>query len=170
MIFLGETFLGSDSATISFTGITGAYRHLLLMFDGRSTELINSNYIYLRFNGDTGTNYDFQQGTHVSGTNAAAGATGQTGIRLGEIPGASAGSTFQSGQIKFTVTNYGATGFFKNVISDAYDNWGTASNTQDRGVWGGRWRNATTGITLIDLSPSANNFRAGTIASLYALK
>ena len=62
------TTLGSAAADITFSSIPATYTDLVLVYIG-ATVSNNINY-YLRFNGDTGTNYSY---TYLSGTGSAVG-------------------------------------------------------------------------------------------------
>jgi hypothetical protein len=53
---LANTTLASAANSVTFSGISGAYRDLMLVIQGSTTGPAN---VRMRFNGDTGSNYTF---------------------------------------------------------------------------------------------------------------
>lgn len=163
-----EQLLGSDVATVTFTLPTTSYRHLRLSCYGRTTEAVTDNYVYLQFNGDTAANYDFQQGIFVQTGTSVANSFAQTKIRLGEFAGASAAAAGNVGYFEVIIPHYLGTTFNKITSSGGGGVWGTAGSTTIAAQWFGQWR-STAAITSFVLSPSANNFKTGSIFSLYGM-
>lgn len=167
---LAGTQTGSGTS-ISFSDISQSYRHLLLIGSVRSSVAAETDGLLMQFNGDTGSNYDWQR---MSANNAAlSGAVGRatTSIQVGAIEGAnsradsfspvlayiylySQGATYE----KYT-TSYNT--FFGNVSADA---------DMFLQLRGGRWR-STAAITSITLLPATGpNFVAGTGFQLYGVR
>src|SRR6266542_1325318 len=57
---IAETILTGAAASIDFTNIPQTYRSLIVDFIGRSDTVANEIGFYLRFDGDSGTNYDYE--------------------------------------------------------------------------------------------------------------
>ena len=56
---LATITLGSSASSVSFSSIPATYRDLILIIDGTTTSGGDGGQIYGRFNGDTGSNYNF---------------------------------------------------------------------------------------------------------------
>ena len=54
---IATTTLSSNQATVTFSSISGSYTDLVLIVSANQTPALNTQYI--RFNGDTGTNYSY---------------------------------------------------------------------------------------------------------------
>jgi hypothetical protein len=146
--------LGSTTATVTFSTITGAYTDLVLIIAGTS---IGADYtITLRFNSDTGSNYSatFLQG---NGTTASSNRDlTQTSMNAGSI------TTIQSNSI-ISIQNYSNTTTYKTVLSR-----GNASGARTR-AYVGLWRN-TAAITSVAVSTNGTDFASGSTFTLYGIK
>lgn len=163
------TATGSGSSTITFDSIPGSFQHLLLLYSGRSSAGasvgVNAR---VRFNNDSGSNYDYvepqlQNGTYQNNTQAA-----QTSILGSIIPwsGAPAGNL---GSMAFTLFNYIDTNLFKAFRFDGASIGATSVGTTF--LWrtaGGLWR-STSAVTRIDIILDAGNHDTGSFASLYGI-
>jgi hypothetical protein len=80
---LSDTTLGVSAASIDISSLPTTYAHLLLVGQLRSDTAAASTTALLRFNGDTGANYNGEtlQGLTASATAVAAGAG--TAIQIG---------------------------------------------------------------------------------------
>lgn len=164
-----EQLLVGDVASVTFTlPATTPYRHLRLVCYGRVTEATTDNYIYLQFNADTAANYDHQQLTSNQTAPASAVLYAQTKIRLGEFAGATAAAASNAGSFEVLIPHYAGVTFDKHTIASGGGAWGTATTGIITMHTYGRWRSAAA-ITSIVLSPSANNFKTGSIFSLYGM-
>lgn len=164
-----EQLLVGDVASVTFTlPATTPFRHLRLMCYGRVTEAVTDNYVYLQFNADTGANYDHQQLTSNQTSPASAVLYAQTKIRLGEFAGASAAAASNAGSFEVLIPHYAGATFDKHTIVSGGGAWGTATTGIITMHTYGRWRSAAA-ITSIVLLPSANNFKTGSIFSLYGM-
>lgn len=169
MTLIAENLLGSDQASISFGSIPSTYRHLLIVLYGRLTESVGDQYVYLRFNSDSGSNYDFQHGVFVGSTTSIAANYAQTRIRVGDWTGATSSSANMAGGGLILIPMYAGSTFEKTLHAFG----GMVSSTSGANAtvagWTGHWRNAAA-VTQIDFTPNANNFKTGSIFSLYGLK
>ncbi len=168
LTLIQEQLLGSDVASVTFSAIPGTYRHLKLVIYGRSTEATTNNFIYLQFNGDTGANYDYQQSIIVNTALAAANAYAQTKIALGQIAGASAPTAGMVGACEILIPLYAGTTYNKILQTCCSAIIGTSGSNTQVGQFSGQWR-STAAITSIVILLAANDFKTGSILSLYGM-
>ncbi len=163
-------YLELDTASVTFDSLSG-YEHLQIRVSGRHNNAGGGgSSIYIRFNGDTGSNYSTQSMQGYSGTNKnsdfyANQAFVYAGGRI-------------SGPLTPDAENYGAS------IIDIPDYANANKNTalkQMSGlpldyssgsyIWfgGSVWDN-TAALTSILLYPPSGSFRRGTQISLYGIK
>lgn len=158
---IATTTLGSAAATITFSSIPASYTDLRLVFLGKST---TSSTCYIRFNGDTATNYSF---TELEGNGSSAASyrvtSGSNGIGL--LYDFAIGSTYPVLCTADIFSYAGST--FKTVLTTGNDDT-NGSGGIERSV--GLWR-STSAITQIDVRDSlGSTFSAGTTATLYGIK
>ena len=152
---LATTTLGSATASVIFSTISGAYTDLVLVVDGQLDS--GSAACYLRFNSDTGSNYSY---TELEGN------------------GISGNSYRGSNETRLWFTSYyGTSRSMSNVQIQNYSNsttYKTAVIRQNNAVLYtavavGLWRD-TSAITAIELFPASNNWATGTTFTLYGIK
>lgn len=158
---IAEQVLVSDATTVTFSSIPGTYRHLRLIAAGRITQATTEDYVYIRFNGDSGSNYD-----EIRSNNGSFGqSSAQTKARIGDFPGTSAPSG-SAGQFELLIPAYALTTFHKTVRSNS-GVW-DQSSTGVMNEFFARWRD-TSAIATIELSLGSGDFLAGSIFSLYGM-
>lgn len=181
---ISETILGSAQSSVTLSSIPSTYRHLILIMGSRGTGTVQFTPSGMRFNGDTGNNYDYVQlwGTGATGTPApyagAVQAIQSSSIFIGETPGASA-SANAANSIIIHIPWYTATGFQKNVIVSTTMPYAALSSGSEGSAQmftehtSGRWRNfsdAISSITLLSATTGGpNNFGIGSYFTLYGL-
>lgn len=167
MTQIGATILGSAAASISFTSISGGYNNLRLIVVGRTSHASFDQEIRLRFNGDTGSNYDWQFGKDTSATALAAEEDfAKTYAFIGNVLGTS-GPANIPGITVVDIPLYAGTTFHKTGLFHAGEVG--QSTGDDRFRWGHfTWRD-TSAITQVDVSPAGGNFVAGSAAFLYGI-
>lgn len=162
---IAESVLGS-AGTFDFTAIPATFRHLRLMIAGRSLDS-GSNVInvVLRFNGDSGANYDWNEDRILGATvTAPADALAQTSIQIvNAMPGQNASADAQ-GAGTIEIPNYRGTTFAKSVIASFMGKSAGQSMAMVQTV--GAWR-PTAAINRVTVTASAGTFAAGTVATLY---
>lgn len=150
--------LGSNTATVTFSSISGSYTDLIVIADGNST---GSNNIQLRFNNDSGTNYS-QTRLYGDGSTAASDRhSNQTSIPF--VAGTVNSTTLRANYIA-QIQNYSNTTTFKTAL--------IRSNSSSLYVMAvvGLYR-STSAITRIDLiCGDAASFRSGSTFTLYGIK
>jgi hypothetical protein len=164
---IAENILGSAASSVTFSSIPTTFRHLQLWIMSRGDAAASFVEVRLRFNGDTGANYDSEQITGNAGTATAFESIAATSIQVGEA----AAATASSGSCGMSVINipwYNNTTFHKMITSSHGLSVGTATTAMHSKHWSGRWRN-TGGITSITLLASSGNFIIGSSFALYGM-
>lgn len=162
---IAEVNLGADAADMTFTGIPATYRSLTLQLMVRSTTVATTENLYMRFNGDTAGNYDRQYFYGNNATMVAASAAAQVSIYLGLISGASAPANAAS-PLDIAIPDYARTTFEKTMMCRSFEKFGTVAGQFAAWISMGAWR-STAAITDIRVFPGANNFLAGSVATLW---
>lgn len=148
------TVSGSSTTSVTFSSISALYRDLVLVING--TNSVDAN-LYLRFNSDSGSNYDYAL-MYGNGSSAVAGSGNQTGIFFNNVARI---GTAQS-QFEINILDYAQTNKKKTLLASA-DRAGAAT---ERYVF--RWDN-TAAITTIACIVASGNLVAGTTFTLYGV-
>lgn len=152
--------LSSAGGTITFAGIPDTFDDLFLVVNGRTSNSAIAD-LRMQFNGDTGNNYDFIVENRFGTANGNAVAS----MRVGDLLGTTAPADYPTSNI-IEIPEYTGTTFFQATASGdevASAQTGAGMFRQSNGGW---WRSKTA-VTDILLFPSAGNFVAGTVATLY---
>lgn len=161
MQLIGAVSLGSDGSFDVSNIPQGAFRTLLIFYFIRSTQAVAETDLLLRFNNDSGGNYDYQ---HLQGSAAVASAAeafGQTSVVVGRIPGASAAANlFGAGLI--TVPYYIIGNQNKQLFSHSSSKTGVASGNMTIRHVAAAWR-SNTAITRVQLFSGSNLITSSTI-------
>lgn len=156
---------GSMPAVVNFTSIPDTYTDLVLVISGANTSADASVTGYIRFNGDTGSNY-VDMIMYADNTNAVTAftQTSATTVGLWTIMGNTSDAQRRS-VMEINILSYANTNFFKsgtNRIStvSANNDWVNCS------TW--TWR-STAAITSITIG-AGSNWRGDSTFSLYGIK
>lgn len=147
----------SAQSTVTFSGIAGTYNQLVIFYQARSAVSGVVANLYMQFNGDTATNYNynvtFQSGSAVSQP-VIAQITGSTHAKF-------------AGQGQINILNYAGTSFYKTATTaGGYNNGSPGIGTQMAFM---DWQN-TNAITSITLGmTAAGNFTNGSTFTLYGV-
>jgi hypothetical protein len=154
-----------DTATTNFI-IPAGFQSLRIIASGRTTTVGTIGSIIMRFNNDTGANYDWQFSRVTNGVSTPGQTLGSTFIILADLPGTT-GTAGYAGSAAWDIPNYAQTTYNKSLfsINTAMSNVGANSITS---VWGADWRNSAA-ITSIQFSVSGASIKAGTSISIYGL-
>jgi len=156
MVALANLTLGSAQASVTFASIPATYRDLRLVVTGGITS--NGNGLsYLRFNSDTGGNYNNVQMVGT-GSSAISGAeSNQSSLYTGLY-------TPSGGQavVKIDIMDYAQTDKHKTTLSR-----GDAPDTRTVAL-AGRWA-STSAITSIQVIAESSTWLAGTSFALYGI-
>lgn len=167
VVQLFNSVLTGAAASFDVSGLSQSYNHLKIVCLGRSDNAVANTVYFLRFNGDSGANYDQVTFTGINATGTTASQVAITGIQLGSMPGANATAS-RAGVIEYLIPAYAGTTFFKTVIAANGWNETTAVGTQSMKSGHGLWRSAAA-ITQVTILPGVGNFIAGSQCSIYGV-
>ena len=153
--------VGSGGASsVSFSSIPSTYKHLQVRFIANDSAATD---IYVRFNGDTGSNY-WRHYLYGQGTAATAGADAAANDKV---------------SIGFTSTS---AGYFGGGVVDILDYQNTNKNKTTRSLCGydangsgyvvlfsGLW-SSTAAISSMNIFPTSGNFNQYSTFALYGIK
>jgi hypothetical protein len=149
---LATVTLGSAAASVAFSSIPATYRDLILIVNGTTDSATG---LYLRFNGDTGSNYFT---IVMDGLSSGASSAAQTGTftNINYISNILSTSTAQ-------IMDYSATDKHKTILGR-----GNAGNFIARGG-AARWANTAAITSLVAMLDSGRTYAVGTSFSLYGV-
>ena len=154
--------LGSDTASVTFSGIAADWTDLVLSIAGRGTAALSSVLLQVQFNSDTGSNYS---ASYIWGDGSSAYSGRQSNVTYAPVGNMAAASATSNVFTPFALTfmSYANTNVYKTTL---------AANAIS-GTLVGRnvslWR-STSAITSITLSPNSGNFATGCTFSLFGIK
>ncbi len=156
---IATTTVGSTSvANIEFTSIASTYTHLQIRLINLSSSAGTN--LELRFNSDTGNNYDTHW-LYGSGSSVIAGAA----TNLNYVWAAGAGSSTAPAGVVVDILDYGNTNKYKTVRTlGGYDTNGGGYIYFTSGLWGN-----TNAITSLKITCNAN-FNQYSQVALYGIK
>jgi hypothetical protein len=155
---------GSSAASVSFSSL-GSYTNLKVVMTARGVAAAAQDDIILRFNGDSGSNYDFQR-LNNNGVTVSANENFAVSFLF---PGTIAANTAASGLAGTAIVeipDYRNTTYEKNTLSRNGVKIGTSSTNQLTKYNYGAWRN-TAAITSLTFSCLGGNIGIGSIFTLY---
>lgn len=158
--------LAAPAASFDITSINGTYANLVLKLQVRGTTAANSVNANVRFNNDSGANYDYMMEVGRAAGIAIAESLATTAIRA-SVPAASTAPAAAADAINIAIDNYSGTTFHKQAIC-----LGTGKEAASAGnlflySTSGWWRN-TAAITRITVLPAAGNWDTGSTCMLIA--
>lgn len=165
---IAENILASAASSVTFSSIPATFRSLELRMTARSNVAAAFASTFLRFNGDTGANYDHQQLFGQGGTAGASEVFLGTSISIGEVAAATAPSG-QSGIMIVQIPFYRNTAFWKSLSSQHMLSLGNASTNMYSKLWAGRWR-STSAVTSVTIGCASGSFITDSSFSLYGLR
>lgn len=159
---IASNTLTSQASSVTFSSIPSTYRDLVLVVQGRSVDGTNDNFV-LRFNGDTGSNYNYTWGEGYGNLNTyAASSLSATWIILGQAY--SVADPDYGGMTLVNLFDYAQTDKHKSFLARS----GNPKETFGVSMFAGRWVN-TTAITSITVLSTFSSFKAGTTYNLYGI-
>ena len=147
---IARTVLGSNSADVTLSSISGSYTDLVIVISGTAN---TTTAFDVRFNGDSGSNYSATRITGNVSTATSIRSSNATNMPLGNI------TTSQSVSI-INIMNYSNTTTNKTIIAR-----GNSADTLTNAIVG-LWRN-TSAITSINFT--GGTFQAGTTFTIYGI-
>lgn len=147
--------LSTSAASVTFSSIPATYRDLVLVVDIIPTAAYER--VYVRFNSDTGSNYNgvYARG---NGTTATSGSGTDTSIINANITALIGEKTL----LKLEVLDYSATDKHKTALARANN----ADYATDMGAY--RWAN-TSAITAVEVFTTVISYAAGSTFYLYGV-
>jgi hypothetical protein len=164
---LAETVLTGSAASIDFTSIPATFRHLLLVAYLRISTATPAVAAAMRFNNDTGANYDVGLHQLIGGTINTVESFAASYISLGTMPAATASANLFSA-VHCLIPHYANTANNKSARGHNGSKVGTTTNSIYTEQISGFWRN-NAAINQLTLLPLTDNFVAGCVATLYGL-
>ena len=152
---ISKQTLGTAVGSVTFSSIPATYTDLVLVFNGTAA---SAQFMELRFNGDTATNYS-QTRLTGNGTSASSDRTSTLDVMdVGNLHTAQTTNTLQ-------IMNYANATTFKTVLCRSNQAGAQVSARV------GLWRKTPEAITTILLRPSGGaNFSIGSTFTLYGIK
>jgi hypothetical protein len=161
---IASVTLGSGgAASIDFTSIPSTYTDLVVKYSARHS--IGTVLLYMRINGDTGSNYSSNQiYSDATTTVATAGTTTYFYYYGGTVASNFTASTFSNSEIY--IPNYANTSYTKSISVDTV----TENNATEAwsALFGGKW-NSTAAITSLSLFYTSFNQAQYSTATLYGI-
>lgn len=160
--YVSRQVLGAPAASISFSGLSQAYHNLRLIFCGQSSGADSDRIVFIRFNGDASAahyRWKYMSVTTVLDTD---GSGSDTKAMCGRITTLDI-DAFGGSMFEISLPNYSG-GFTKNFVSTSSFH-SSAIGDQTPTMIAGEW-DTTNAITSLTIFPDADNFVAGTTATL----
>ena len=158
---IATTTLGSATATVTFSSISGSYTDLVLI--GNLGGSVANNSCKIQFNSDTGTNYSL---TEIQGNGTTASSRRISNNAYAYFSYDTAPSTAIEFVGIFQINNYSNTTTYKTYLSRANGAHAAASPGTSATV--GLWRN-TSAINRLDITMSSGNLITGSTFTIYGI-
>jgi hypothetical protein len=157
--FIAESVLGADAASVDFSSIASGYKYFMVLISACASSSTD-RYIYMRFNGDTGSNYYDTSGGISSGHSSLyLGASGQY-----TLPKINATYKYRALSQILICNDDSAK---SKIVAGFFLSPGAAFAT---GTLGGLWREVSTEINQITFIPSGDNIESGSTFRLYGVR
>lgn len=168
MSLISETVVSIAVASVTFSSIPQGFRHLVLFTRGRTDAAVEIDSIVMRFNGDSGANYDFEQFYGNGATVVASAGRATSTMVVQFIEGASSRANLFAAGISF-ILGYSVSGVEKTAINLGQAFGNLSADADLYAVFrSGLWRN-TSVITSVALIPGSGNFVSGSRFQLYGV-
>jgi len=160
---IATTTVGSGgTATITFSSISGSYKHLQIRVLSNDTSGNNNN--FMRFNSDTASNYSWHYLQGDGATATAGASTSQTAMICGKTGVTATGN----GVAVIDILDYADANKYKTIRSLS----GTDYNNSNGRLFysSGNWRSASAVTTITLTNDSGTNFAEYSSFALYGIK
>ena len=152
---IATTTLGSATSSYTFSSIPSTYTDLVLVASSKLSAA--DDYIKLRFNGDTATNYsDIQMMATTSGIDYSKD-NNQTACYVGYI------NSTEFSPLIINIYNYANATTYKTLTTR------NGSTTRIQGI-AGLWRKTPEAINSVTILTSSGNFVTNSTFTLYGIK
>lgn len=166
LALISEVVTSGSQTSVTFSSIAATYRDLIVVVRGRGTTVANSVTLLMRFNGDTGANYDYETISGAGTTASVIESLAQTSIRFGNMAAASAAANVAD-LAEAVIGDYRGTTFQKSVLSRYGIKIGTSTGNIGHSTLSGWWRSTAAIAASVVVFPSAGGFVNGSVVSLY---
>lgn len=163
-----HTVASGGEASWTSAAIPAGYKDLIVTVVGQSEAVGASDDLCMRFNGDSGANYDYQTNSGNASWFFSQGVAAVKFI-VGWLSGAGAGATRPS-RSQIVIHDYAGTVWMKGYTAESGLSQGTAANQQWSGKFSGTWRNTAAITTLTFLSGSGSDLTVGTVIRIYGMQ
>lgn len=149
----------SNVGNVTFNPLPTVFRHLLIEWDNiTSLRVAVSDQLYMRFNGDAGSNYDTESLIVTGATATAAEALGQSLMLLADIPGTTSTANY-TGSGQAWVKGYASATALKFMKAESvYAQSNLTTVAVPFSIRVGKWRTVNTAITQILIGGANANF------------
>jgi hypothetical protein len=164
-IALDKKTITSNVSSVDFTGISAGYTDLVIVANVGST--VAEDYLQLRFNSDSATNYSTIS-IDGNGSTTRAGKSADRNAMFAQWNIATANEI--TANLIINVQNYASTNIYKTVV--VRSNRATATTPTYTGTEGliGVWRKSPEAITTVTCLMATGSIVAGSTLSLYGIR
>jgi hypothetical protein len=168
LVPIADIKLATSQTTIDIPGIPQGFAHLHMLVSARDTAA-TAEILGMQFNGDAGTNYNYEVSTAAATTQTNAETLNGTYGRIGRFPGTNAPvGAFSSNVVD--INDYTNATNHKTVTARTASREGTGSGSITVESNSFSWSPATpVPVTRITLTTSGFQFAAGTRVTLYGV-
>lgn len=159
---------GAATATFDFSSLPSTYAHLRVLLYARGDTAASNTAVGLRFNNDSGSNYDNQRGvlTGGAGTWTSTEAIATTDMTIGVVPASTAPADSYACYV-VDIPHYAGSADHKVICGNGSAKIGTTTGNFQIRVFSGWWR-STAAVNRITFILNAGNFDVGSRCSVYA--
>jgi hypothetical protein len=162
---IATTTLGSSAGSYTFSSIPSTYTDLFLVGTYGSTSG-SSDYLQMRFNGDTSTNYS---ATRLDGNGTSARSTRSSNQNIMWLDWDSAAENALTKMCRVNIMNYANTTTFKTCLIRGDRATSTDPTYTGTEAIAGLWRKTPEAITTILLQFGTGSIMAGSTFTLYGI-
>lgn len=159
--------VNGGTATFDFTSIPATFTHLMLIGQVRSATAAATAEIRLRFNNDSGSNYDYAFQWLNAGSPAGTTGAAQTSALLSSLVTAASGTANRASPVAIEIPNYAATTFQKDCTAQVGYQDGSALSTA---AGSAHWRSTAAISRITIISTSGAGFVAGSRMTLIGIR
>lgn len=160
-----ERYVADGTVGTKTFNISGSPSVLKIFTRGRSSAASIEESLLLRFNGDTGANYDWMLVSGFGTSTNASSAAAATSAYLGSAAGNSAAAGLIGG-VESTISGVSNTLFHKNITSQGFSKQNNAVGDFRLRLSGASWRN-TAAINSLTIFLGAGNFLTGSVIEVW---
>lgn len=157
---LYDSILTGAAASFDVQNISSSYDHLRVLVTARGDTAASGTACLVRFNNDSGANYDFEKLSLSGATATAAESLAATSIEVANTVAANTATANYFGSVVFEIPSYAGATAQKHVQAQAFNRMSTSTGDLRTYLVGGGWR-STAVINRITVFPAAGNFVAG---------